>query len=295
MQRLSVRHTTVYRYRTPVFFEPHRLMLRPRDGHDLRVLRATLTITPHAELRYVFDAFGNSVAVATFDAPSDTLSIVSELEIDRYPLTDIGLEIEPYAQRLPFSYPRSEVPDLGRTMRPHYHDPDRVAIGWARRWIGNDGRIGGTRSFLEKLTSGIRDELTYTVRDEPGVQTPLETLQKGSGTCRDFAVLMMEIVRAYGMAARFVSGYLYDPSLDGGAETIGAGYTHAWVQIYLPGAGWVEFDPTNGTYGGRNLIPVAVAREPEQAVPVAGTFRGDAADFSAMEVSVEVRSRLWSD
>jgi transglutaminase-like putative cysteine protease len=135
-------------------------------------------------------------------------------------------------------------------------------------------------------------DFDYAERHEPGVQSPLETLNLGSGTCRDYALFMMEAVRSVGLAARFVSGYLYDPALDGGASDItGAGSTHAWVQVYLPGAGWVEFDPTNGSQGGFNLVPIAVAREPEQAVPVSGSFTGDASDFLGMNVEVSVHSQ----
>lgn len=297
MQRLSVHHTTTYTYKKPVYFEPHRLMLRPRDGHDLRVQSATLKIEPAADVHYIFDVFSNSVAIATFSEPSETLTITSDLVIDRYPMPDIAIDVEPYARNLPFSYPRNELPDLGQTLKCHYSDPGRNLIEWARRWIDNDNSRGGTRAFLETLTLGINKELDYSERPEPGVQSPLETLRIGSGTCRDFAVLMMEAVRSLGLAARFVSGYLHDPSVDEGVQDgsnaspiLGAGATHAWVQVYLPGAGWVEFDPTNGIYGGQYLIPVSVAREPDQAIPVSGNYRGAPDDFSAMEVNVMVRT-----
>lgn len=292
MQQLTVQHITTYRYARPVTFGPHRLMLRPRDGHDLRLLSASLSITPAAELRYIFDVFSNSVAIATFATPASELTVHSSLVIDRYPMPEPTFEVEPYARNLPFSYNRSEQPDLGRTVQPHYADRNRILTEWSGRWIDNKDARGGTRAFLENLTFGIRNELAYSERYEPGVQSPAETLRKKSGTCRDFALLMMEAARGFGLAARFVSGYLYDPQLDGGTETVtGAGATHAWVQIYLPGAGWVEFDPTNGSYGGQNLIPVCVAREPEQAMPVSGSFSGASQDFLALEVSVEVSSR----
>ena len=293
MQELFVRHTTIYRYALPVALGPHRLMLRPRDGHDLRLLRASLKIDPQPNIRYVFDVFSNSVAIATFTGKADTLSIHSELTIQRYPLAEVAVEIEDYARNLPFSYIRREHPDLGRTLEPHYPDRARIVGEWARRWIDNKDLRGGTRAFLENLTRGIRDELRYVERAEQGVQSPVETLHKQSGTCRDFAVLMMEAVRSFGLAARFVSGYLYDPVLDGGQSGIvGAGATHAWVQVYLPGAGWVEFDPTNGSYGGHNLIPVCVAREADQAIPISGSWSGPPDAFRGMEVRVEVRSSV---
>ena len=292
MQRLFVEHKTVYRYRRPVKFGVHRLMFRPRDSHDLRLLDATISISPQSKLRWLHDVFGNSVTLAEFDDPADELVCVSRIEIERHPIPDkLNFPIEPFAQVIPFSYPLKEVPDLGRTIERHYPDPERLITNWTRKFLqGSFGDVS-TERFLLALTTGIRDDFSYEVRHEPGVQDPVETLQRKAGSCRDFAVLMMEAVRSVGLAARFVSGYLYDPAIDGKqSETVGAGATHAWVQVYLPGAGWLEFDPTNGSYGGTNLVPVAVAREPGQAVPVSGTFDGSAEDFIEMEVEVSVRS-----
>lgn len=265
-------------------------MVRPRDSHDLRLLNATLAIEPQANLRWIYDVFGNSVAIANFFEPADFLNFTSEILIDRYPIVSGEFGVEPYATRLPFSYSVSEIPDLGRTMERHYSDPERAVMDWTRRIIEDPNVASETEAFLHTLSRRIRDELHYVQRHEHGVQSPVETLRMGSGSCRDFALLMMEAARSVGLAARFVSGYLYDPALDGAEyEMIGAGFTHAWVQIYLPGAGWIEFDPTNGGVGGRNLVPIAVAREPSQAVPVSGTFVGANNDYLGLEVSVEVR------
>lgn len=211
--------------------------------------------------------------------------------VDRYPFARPEFPIEPFARTIPFSYPAREVPDLGRTIERHTADPERKVTEWARRFLSQDSGTTETESFLLGVTNAIKDGFAYEVRLEPGVQSPVETLDRAAGSCRDFALLMMEAVRSVGLAARFVSGYLYDPAINGGTSVVaGAGATHAWVQVYLPGAGWVEFDPTNGSYGGHNLVPVAVAREPEQAVPVSGTFDGDADDFVDLEVEVTVRA-----
>ena len=291
IQRLSVHHLTRYRYVRPVRFNEHRLMIRPRDSHDLRLLDASLRIEPESRLRWVHDVFGNSVAVAEFDTDSDLLEIESTIVIERHPLSNATFVIEPYARTLPFSYPASEVPDLGRTIERHYADPERKVTDWTRRFLNRGLGETDTEAFLLSMTRAIRDEFAYEVRHDPGVQTPLETLQRQAGSCRDYSVLMMEAARAVGLAARFVSGYLYDPAIDGGpSDTTGAGATHAWVEIYLPGAGWVEFDPTNGAYGGANLVRVAVAREPHQAMPVSGSYAGAAEDFSELEVSVTVHA-----
>lgn len=291
VQRLTVKHTTTYHYRRPVRFGEHRLMLRPRDSHDLRLHSATLDVRPAAQLRWLHDVFGNSVAVASFEEAADVLYIESKIVIDRYPLAGPSFGVEPYAKTLPFSYSAMEIPDLGRTIERHYPDPERVVIEWTRRWLNTPGTNADTEAFLRLLTAAIRDEFEYRPRTEPGIQTPVETLKLGSGSCRDLALLMIEAVRSVGLAARFVSGYLYDRAIDGGeSDVTGAGATHAWVQVYLPGAGWIEFDPTNGAAGGHNLVPVAVAREPKQAMPISGKFTGQADDFLRMDVDVTVRS-----
>jgi transglutaminase-like putative cysteine protease len=290
VQRLTVDHKTTYRYRRPVTFGEHRLMFRPRDSHDLRLLDTRLTIRPAAEVRWLHDVFSNSVAVAQFEGPSDELFLQSTIVLDRYPLADAQFSIEAFAETIPFSYPASEVPDLGRTIERHHADPQRLVTEWTRRFLSQTGATA-TEDFLVAVTGAIHNEFEYEVRYAPGVQTPVETLQRRAGTCRDFALFMMEAVRSVGLAARFVSGYLYDPAIDGRASDVqGAGSTHAWVQVYLPGAGWIEFDPTNGSHGGSNLVPVAMAREPSQAIPVSGTFDGVEDDFLDMSVEVSVRA-----
>lgn len=290
MQRLTVEHRTTYRYRRPVNFGVHRLMFRPRESHNLRLLDSRLVIRPAAQVNWLLDVFSNSVALVDFTEAGRELYFESVVVLDRYPDADPGFRIEPFAQTLPFSYPAREVPDLGRTIERHYSDPDRKLIEWTRRLLATNGNMD-TEEFLIGVTRATKESFNYEVREEPGTQTPLETLERGTGSCRDYALFMMEAVRSVGLAARFVSGYLYDAAIAGEASGIvGAGATHAWVQVYLPGAGWVEFDPTNGSYGGTNLIPVAVAREPGHAMPVSGTYKGEPEDFVEMEVVVEVRS-----
>jgi transglutaminase-like putative cysteine protease len=290
VQRLTVDHITHYRYAQPVSLGEHRLMFRPRDSHDLRLIEASLTVRPAASIRWLHDVFGNSVAIAEFVEPAVELYLRSTIVIDRYPAAESRFPIEPFAQTIPFSYPASEVPDLGRTIERHHSDAHRQVAEWSRGFLSTQG-VTRTEDFLVAMTSAIREQFAYEVRYEEGVQVPTETLRRRAGSCRDFALFMMEAVRSVGLAARFVSGYLYDPALDGGVSDIqGAGATHAWVQVYLPGAGWVEFDPTNGILGGRNLVPVAVAREPSQALPVSGSFVGVPGDFLGMKVDVAVRA-----
>jgi transglutaminase-like putative cysteine protease len=289
MTILHVRHRTVYSYRQPVQFGEHRLMSRPRDSHDLRLISTSLAIDPApSSLRWLHDVFGNSIALANFAQPSARLVFESGFRAEHFPAPPQAIEVEPYAARFPFSYSAEDAIDLGRTKERHYADPEHLIDGWARAQLERTPG-GATLDVLTAMTRSIKAQFRYAARDAVGVQTPLETLALGSGSCRDFAVFMMEAARSIGLAARFVSGYLYDEHLVGaGVGLVGAGATHAWVQVYLPGAGWVEFDPTNALVGGRNLIRVAVARDAAQAAPLVGSFNGVPGDAFALQVEVQV-------
>jgi transglutaminase-like putative cysteine protease len=289
MTVLTVRHKTTYRYRRPVRFGEHRLMFRPRDSHDLRLIDTRLSISPAAEVRWVHDVFSNSIAIATFKDAAQELVFDSRFTIQNYPLENAVFPVDDFARSYPFSYSRDEIPDLGRTIERHCPDPEHKVDAWAKAFVqGGDG-AGETNYILGEITRAIYRDFAYERRYDVGTRDPVETLNLGSGSCREYALFMMEAVRSLGLAARFVTGYLYDPSLDGAAGGLqGAGDTHAWVQVYLPGAGWVEFDPTNGLVGGGNLIRVAVARDPSQAIPLQGRYYGDAGDFIDMEVEVRV-------
>jgi len=291
MPILTVDHKTVYRYREPVRFGPHRLMFRPRDSHDLRLIDTQLQLSPPATVRWLHDVFSNSIAIAEFRAPAHTLVVRSRIRLEHFGHESPDFPVEPFARTYPFSYGVEERPDLTRTIERHYPDPDHRVDTWAKRFLHGRSTVE-TQALLEEINSAIRNEFDYRSRHAVGTRTPVETLEKGEGTCRDFALFMMEAVRSLGLAARFVSGYLYDPAVDGGdPSVVGAGATHAWVQVYLPGAGWVEFDPTNGLVGGANLIRVAVARDPAQALPVQGTFIGPREAYDSMQVSVEVTAK----
>jgi transglutaminase-like putative cysteine protease len=285
MKLLTVRHATTYRYSGPVTFGQHRLMLRPRDSHDLRLVGAELALSPPGNVRWMHDVFGNSVALVDFEAPAAELKVVSTLSIERYALARPDFPISPEAESYPFMHSADDRSDLGRLRERHYPDHGEVDA-WARQFILETPT--NTFNLLATMNAAIRGSFTYNAREEEGTQSPLETLEKKSGTCRDYALLFIEAARSLGFGARFVSGYLYDPALDGGAAVQGAGATHAWADIYLPGAGWVEFDPTNGLIAGENLIRVAVTRDPTQAVPISGSYAGEGASYLGMEVDVSV-------
>lgn len=281
MPTITICHTTTYQYARPVTFGDHRLMFRPRDSHDLRLLDTALEIVPAASVRWYHDVFGNSIAIAAFAEPGQELRFVSTITLEHFPATVPDFVMEPYACVYPFSYSADDIPDLGRTIERHYPDPSHAIDEWARRFVTADA---GTRDMLIAMTKAIQAEFRYEYRAAEGTQPPVETLEKGSGTCRDFALFLMEAARSLGFAARFVTGYLYDPT----QQSVGGGETHAWTQVYLPGAGWVEFDPTNGIIGGSSLIRVAVTRDPSQAIPLSGSFTGAPADFQGMHVEVAI-------
>jgi transglutaminase-like putative cysteine protease len=290
MPILTVHHETAYRYAKPVHFGPHRLMLSPRDSHDLRVCDTALVIRPASTLHWLHDVFGNSIAIATFEEPASELVFDSSFRAEQYGLPENAPSLEPHARRYPFNYSTDERMDLGCTLQRHSPDPWGSVDIWAR-WFVEPGRSRDTLEILSAITRSIQYQFAYASREEMGTQDALETLTTKSGNCRDFALFMMEAVRSLGFAARFVSGYLYAGPVAGSESALqGSGATHAWVQVYLPGAGWIEFDPTNGLIGGQNLIRVAVTRDPSQALPVSGTFSGSPGDFLGMSVSVTVTS-----
>ena len=283
MSFLTVNHTTVYNYREPVSLGEHRMMFRPRESHDLRLLRTNLIITPRpAHLRWLHDPFDNSVAVATFEGATSELRFESTVTLEHFENTPLEYPLEEYARSYPFRYADEDFPNLMRARSPHY--PVESVSEWALQFL-DPAETTGTMNMLRAMTRGIRDEFAYTRRVEKGVQTPEETLRSKQGSCRDFAVLMMEASRFLGVATRFVSGYIFTPNSSGMA---GGGATHAWLQAYLPGAGWIDFDPTNSIVGNRNLIRVAVAWSPEHVLPLWGTYAGPPGAFIGMDVTVSV-------
>ncbi|UXN71571.1 transglutaminase family protein [Devosia neptuniae] len=285
MTLLTVRHETVYRYVRPVRFGEHRMLVRPRDSMEQTLDSFSLKIFPEpSAIRWIHDVFGNGIAIAEFAEPAEQLRIVAGMVLDHTPELTPNFEIEVRAKTYPFDYGAVDSIDLAPNMRRQYPDEGEVDA-WARRFVSGQGKTD-TGHLLMTMTYSIKESFKYLRRPDPGTQRPAVTLSKRQGTCRDFALLMIEAARSLGFAARFVTGYLYSPARDG--DHRGGGATHAWCQIYLPGAGWVEFDPTNGIIGTRDLIRVGVAREPQQAIPIAGTFIGRKDDYLGMDVEVIV-------
>ena len=268
-----------------------RLMFRPRDSFDQRLLDHALVVAPEPkEVRWIHDVFGNCVAVLDFVESAKNLHFETTIRLDHTPLLAPDFRIDEAALNYPFCYEPDEAVDLSQTIeRQHSDDGDEIGK-WARQFLGAAGQTE-TGKLLMTLCYAIHESFVYSRRTEPGTQPPLVTLQQRRGTCRDFALFMMEAVRSLGFAARFVTGYVYVPTRDS-ADVRGGGSTHAWCQVYLPGAGWVEFDPTNGIVGNRELIRVAVARHPRQAIPLSGSYSGPASSFLGMHVEVKVTKEI---
>ena len=289
---LQVEHTTIYRYARPVAFGEHRVMFRPRSGYDVQVLDLSLAVSPEADIRWVQDVFSNAVTLVTPRSLSDHLKIVARFRIEHFGASGIESPLAPHAEIYPFAYSGEERIDLGGFLVPQHGDPDGRVTAWANMFIPSIGDIA-TRRMLTDITETIKSDFAYVNRDVEGTQSPTQTLQLRAGSCRDFALLMIEAVRRLGFASRFVSGYIYDPVVDGGggkngSSVVGGGATHAWVEVYVPGAGWLTFDPTNTLYGGTDLIRVAVTRDAFQAAPVQGSFTGRVGDYLGMDIEVKV-------
>ena len=280
MRRLKILHTTRYRYPRPVELYQHKLLLRPREGHDIRIASSRLGIQPSHKVLWHRDVHGNSVAVVTFEEETDLLEIDSEVVIEHYEDTPVEFSLDPRAEQYPFQYDVGERADLMPFMQPLFTQN----ISTLRDWIDGFWKPGQTLptfDLLEQMNQAIPEQLQYGKREALGVQRPAETLAKGGGSCRDFATLFMEACRHLGLAARFVSGYRYEPNL-----SPGEGATHAWCEVYLTGAGWRGFDSTAGQRAVGDHIAVAVARHPEWIPPVSGTYHGHSK--SKMEVEVQV-------
>jgi len=280
MKRIRIIHSTEYHYHVPVTFGPHRALLRPREGHDLHIESARLKIEPKADVRWVRDIYGNSIAIITFAEPARKLSLFSEVNVDLYDDTPIDCVIDPLAQSYPFQYAANEQVEIIPYRVPSYpHDGPAV-----QQWLLNlysPGQLINTSDLLNKLNTRIYEAFRYNARYDPGVQLPCQTLALGSGSCRDYAVFMMEAARHWGFASRFVTGYIQMGEGQHGA-------THAWTEVYIPGAGWRGFDPTNNKLAGSEHVSVAVAREQDKASPLSGSWDGPPDAWDRMEVSVQV-------
>jgi len=275
---LHLVHETNYTYSNVVQFSPHRLVLRPREGHDIRLHSMVLETWPKSEVHWYRDILDNVIAEATFLEPADSLKIRSEFVI--------GLPIIPAGppQPVPVEFP-SQVPGIDELVAVPYRQftyPPEVAK--LRQWYAMSGLspgLGERRAMFDDLAAYIYKVISYTRREEPGVQSPVQTLELGSGSCRDMAVLMIETCRSLGYPARFVSGYLESSN-----SKVGRGSTHAWTEIYLPDKGWTGYDPSIGHRAGVGHVPVGVSHHPRGVMPVTGGYNGPPGTRTSLSISI---------
>jgi transglutaminase-like putative cysteine protease len=276
---LSISHRTRYEYDREVQFLPHLLYLRPRENPLLQVERFTFTFQPGARVQWMRDDFDNLPASVQFSTNAATLEICSECTVTTTDTPPFNFLVRDYARTVPFTYEPLHRFNLSIYLNP----PEDAVLSPLRRWLAEHftGRPQETVAWLFALNQAICRSLTYQRRDEPGIQTALATIALGGGSCRDFAALLVECARVLGIAARFVSGYMFDPTTNGAA----AGAMHAWAEVFLPGAGWIGLDPTHGLFCQNAYVPVAHAVVAESVNPIQGSF------FSA----VPATARLTSD
>ena len=280
MKKIRITHETKYHYNQPVTFGPHRALMRPREAHDVHIDRGRIEIEPSASVRWVRDLDANSVALITFSEPAKKLRIFSEVDVDLYDEQLVECHVDADARSFPFQYPQSEHLGLIPFRLPSFPQ-DGPAL---RRWLRDlyqPGQLMDTLELLSNLNTRIFETFKYSRREDPGVQLPSETIALGSGSCRDYAVLMIEAARHWGLAAQFVTGYVQMGEGQHGA-------THAWAEIYIPGAGWTGYDPTNNKLAGDEHISVGVSPHHAQASPLSGSWSGPADAFDSMDVSVQV-------
>ncbi|EKQ66899.1 transglutaminase-like enzyme, predicted cysteine protease [Leptolyngbyaceae cyanobacterium JSC-12] len=285
----DLEHVTTYRYANPVRFGEHRAIFLPSAGFGGRILDYSVETNIPSKTRWMMDTLSNNVAVLEFSEPAQELSVTCRVRGEHFGIREIAeFPLDARAKEVPVQYTPDEWMDLVGFMRPHAEDPDGSVAAWAKTFVAGDQ--DETLDVLQRMMHTIWSTLTYQAREVEGTQLPGETLRLKSGTCRDYAWLMIEALRRLGFACRFVSGYLYDAALDGGEIGMtGSGATHAWLQVYLPGAGWQNYDPTNQITAGFDLVRVAIARHPAQVMPLAGSWFGNAQDYLGMDVKVTIR------
>lgn len=281
MQRFRVFHETVYEFSREVTLGPHKLLMRPREGHDIRIESSSLKISPDATVKWHRDELDNSVAMANFSQTDNQLKIVSEVTVQHYDEWPLDFLVDDYAVSYPFAYEHAEHLALSPYLHIRAEDDTALFKAWLSRF--NERGTVETYAVLSQISQAINTENQYTVREEPGVQSPDQTLSLKSGSCRDFAWLFMVTARHLGFATRFVSGYLHAPGTE-----LDYGATHAWAEVYLPGAGWKGFDPTSRQVTGSQHIATAVSIMPESIPPISGRFTGPVDERPVLFVKVKV-------
>ena len=280
--KIHIHHRTSYQYAVNVSFGPHRLMMRPRESHGLRLESCAFAISVPHRIRWIRDVHENNIGLVDFTELATKLTIDGEFVLEVREENPFNFVISPEAAEYPFSYEPDHFVELRPLIRATFvRDVDRV-----REWLKpfwHPGKREETLKLLQQINSHIYRSFRYQRRMERGVQSPAETLEKNSGSCRDFATLFMEVGRSLGLAARFVSGYMYSPEIAGRMSM------HGWAEIYLPGAGWIGFDPSWGILADSHYFAVATTRHSEHAPPISGTYIGTPRSFLKTHVDLYVK------
>ncbi|MGR8949545.1 MAG: transglutaminase family protein [Gammaproteobacteria bacterium] len=282
MKRIRIQHKTTYSFREEVNLLPHKLMIRPREGHDIYIENSLLQISPANNVKWQRDIYGNSIGIVTFAEPAKSLKIESDVVVRHYEERPLDFLVDEKALNFPFFFDPAERVDLIPYQTLCFPNDSEKLRGWLSGFW-QPGQSIETFTLLDTISKFIVNSFTYNMREEAGVQRPAETLERGSGSCRDFATLFIEACRYFGLAARFVSGYLHCPE-----SVNGHGSTHAWSEVYLPGAGWIGFDNTSGNIVGQEHIATAVTRHPADAPPISGSYSGGNNWRPRMTVRVDV-------
>ncbi|MCC5807748.1 MAG: transglutaminase family protein [Opitutales bacterium] len=296
--KLSIHHRTCYTYSAPVSFGDQHVFLRPRDSNVLVVDSFTLETSPPSRQRWVRDAFNNIVLVTNTGLVTATdLVLTCGMTVQSLEANPFDFVLEPYATGYPFDYEERERTALAPAVETAVPEAETV-MDWFRSVVPTPDRHEDVVQFLSDLNSAVRASITYERRDEEGIQTPDETLRLRRGSCRDMAMLFIAVCRRLGLAARFVSGYLYDAPPEeagtgGAGEGVGfnraVGSMHAWAEVYLPGAGWKGFDPTNGILANAYFVPAAVAIDPSSVSPVQGNYYSAVPVTSTVKVDLDIK------
>ena len=291
--KIAVDHLTEYQYERAVSFGEHSLYLRPRESQTIHVESFELECEPEGKVRWVRDCFNNVVAVVSFGLEeSPQLRFHCRMAFDVAEENPFDFILESRASSFPFAYDDREKSALRPYLEPEESERWRV-LEWAREALGDFSKSRETISFLTDLNLAIHRRIEYERRDDEGTRTPNETLERGRGACRDMAELFVATSRQLGLAARFVSGYLYEPPhADGTAGfNVAAGSMHAWAEVYLPGAGWRGFDPTNGILTDHHFLHAAVANRPDWVSPTQGRYFHAGAVASRMHVELKIEGK----
>lgn len=281
MSRLRITHTTAYRYAESVEFGPHRLVLRPREGHDLQVEEQELNLIPAATIAWQRDIFGNSIAYAQIPEKASQLQIRNEVTVVRREPNVAANALRQLTAHLPLEFSPLEESVVRGYLVPVYPEEAAELGHWSHaEFPSPDGE--NAAELVEEIGQWIRREIQYRRREDRGVQSPLETLRLRSGSCRDMATLLLETLRTLRFPARFASGYLDSP-----ASAAGKAATHAWTEIYFPQHGWRGYDPTLGEATSHKHIVTGVSAHPRGVMPVSGSYQGGVTLGMTVSVKIE--------